>query len=311
MRAIFHSFGLAVVVAAAVGLGLALSSAGPTQAQDGGPAAPANVRAVNGANPGQVMVSWEAVAAATFYRIGWVAFDDIAAVRADGREWLDAFDFKDVANRGQTTQLLKGLTPDTSYAFIAASGDRRFGSAWRWSDWTYLTTTAASCPTATPGQHPTSSDFCAITGLPLGDGYVEIGEQHSWAGVKLTITRAVIQPAGAYTPLNVGGSEAQQLPNRPGRRYLRLYVTLENDSQFAEVSFQPGSSYTVDTDAGTAFERHGWRDIRNDGRPWHTDFLWEIPERASIAVLAARPLYSVNSADFNTPKLFRIPIPAQ
>ena len=45
-------------------------------AQDGSPPAPANVRAVNGMNAGEVSVLWDAVDGAAFYRIGWVAYDD-------------------------------------------------------------------------------------------------------------------------------------------------------------------------------------------------------------------------------------------
>ena len=109
VKATVHASALAVVVAAVVGLGLALAlsptetpagTLSPALAQ-GGLAAPANVRAADGATSGTAVVSWDAVAGAAFYRIGWAASDDIAAVRADGRNWLDAFDFKDVENKGQ------------------------------------------------------------------------------------------------------------------------------------------------------------------------------------------------------------------
>ena len=261
-----------------------------------------------------MVVSWTPAAGSQTNRVGWASLTETQEATAAGN-WLEAFNFVDLGG-SKRTYTVKRLEPGMQHAFIVAT--RTSGGGYLYSSWTYLTTAWASptpaptpCPTATPGQHPTSPEFCAITGLPLGQGYVEIGEQHSWAGVKLTVTRAVIQSAGAYTPLNGGDSATRQLPNRPGRRYLRLYVTLENDSQFADVSFQPGTSYTVDTDAGTAFARDGWRNIRNDRRPWNTDFLWEIPESASIAVLAARPLYSTGSADFNSPTLFRIPVPAR
>ena len=270
----------------------------------------------NGGTAGQVVVSWTPASGSQTNRVGWASRTEALEAAAAGN-WIEAFNFVDLGET-KRTYTVKRLEPGMQHAFIVAT--RTGGGGYLYSPWVYLTTAAAPaptpqptpapCPTATPGQHPTSPEFCEITGLPLGDGYVEIGEQHSWAGVKLTVTRAVIQPAGAYTPLN-GGGTTRQLPNRPGRRYLRLYVTLENDSQFTVVSFQPGSHYTVDTDAGTAFERNGWRNIRNDQGPWNTDFLWEIPERASIAVLAARPLYSTGSAEFNNPTLFRIPIPAR
>ena len=61
MKAMVHASGLAVVIAAVIGLVLALSPTGiptgtPVQAQ-GGLAAPANVRAVDGAKPGAAVVS--------------------------------------------------------------------------------------------------------------------------------------------------------------------------------------------------------------------------------------------------------------
>ena len=134
LKAMVPALGAAAVIATVIGWGLALAPAG-AQAPGGTPSptpvlanpptpapAPANVRAVNGMNAGEASVLWDAVDGAAFYRIGWVAYDDIDAARAEGRNWLDAFDFKDVENRGQTTQLLKGLAPGAAYAFIVAKG---------------------------------------------------------------------------------------------------------------------------------------------------------------------------------------------
>ena len=147
MKAMVLALGLAAVLATVVGLTLAPSPSGtPVQAQEpASPAAPANVRAANGAEPGQVVVRWDAVAEAAYYRIGWVNMETFWAVQAEGgREWLDVFDFRDVVNRGQTAQTISNLTPGVEYAFIAASVAHRFGSAGSWSDWTYLTTTATA-----------------------------------------------------------------------------------------------------------------------------------------------------------------------
>ena len=159
MKAMVLGLGLAVVLAAIVGLSLALSPSGmQAQAQGASPAAPANVRAANGAEPGQAVVRWDAVDTAAFYRIGWVNMETFQAVQAEGgREWLDVFAFQDVVNRGQTDQTLSDLEPGVQYAFIMASVGQRFGNAAGWSNWTYLTTAAeevVSCPTnagTTPG----------------------------------------------------------------------------------------------------------------------------------------------------------------
>ena len=229
------ALGAAVVVAVVIGWGLALAPAG-AQAPGGSPSptpvlanpptpapAPANVRAVNGMNAGEASVLWDAVDGAAFYRIGWVAYDDIDAARAEGRNWLDAFDFKDVENRGQTTQLLKGLAPGAAYAFIAASVERRFGVAHSWSDWVYLTMATAdatSCPTdtgtepggatptLTPTPMPTPTPTLPPTPRPTPtgtgdydmdkDGLIEVSNLAQLAAIRADLDGDGISPAPAY-----------------------------------------------------------------------------------------------------------------
>ena len=136
------------VVLAFIILALVVAAAGlmPARAQ-GLPAKPAGVSAAAGDRADEVTVSWQAADDATFYRIGWVAFDKIVAVRNANRPWLDAFAFTDVTNYGQTTHPLDGLLPGVQYAFIVGSINSRFGVA-AWSDWVYLTTAeaASQCP---------------------------------------------------------------------------------------------------------------------------------------------------------------------
>ena len=203
MKTMVLALGLAAVLAAVVGLSLALSPSGmPAQAQ-ASPAAPANVRAANGTETGQAVVMWDAVADAAYYRIGWVNMETFRAVQAEGgREWLDVFDFRDVVNRGQTAQTISNLEPGVQYAFIMASVGQRFGNAAGWSQWDYLTTAEAeapSCPadagttpddpvgngtptpTPEPGATPAATPTPAPTPTPVGrdydtdnDGLIEI-----------------------------------------------------------------------------------------------------------------------------------------
>ena len=131
-------------------IGLGAGSVGLLRGDDGGDglAAPAGVTAVDGEAVGAVIVGWEAVDDAAYYRIGWVALDDISARQAEGREWLDAFVFADVGSEGQTEYAVSGVTPGRRYAFIVASAGRRFGAG-RWSEWAYLTPAVGagvSCP---------------------------------------------------------------------------------------------------------------------------------------------------------------------
>ena len=191
MKAMVLALGVAAVLAAVVGLSLTLSpgaggggGGGEVQAQGASPAAPANVRAVDGVEPGQAVVRWDAVNAAAFYRIGWVNMETFRAVQAEGgRQWLDVFAFLDVVNRGQTFQTIPELAPGVEYAFIVASVGQRFGNAAGWSQWTYLTTAAdtASCPTnattapeapggsgaPTPTPTPRSTATPAPTATPI------------------------------------------------------------------------------------------------------------------------------------------------
>ena len=163
MKAIVLGLGLAMVLAAVIGLSLVPSPNG-AQAGAAGTVAPANVRAANGTETGQAAVRWDAVADAAYYRIGWVNMETFQAVQAESeREWLDVFAFHDVVNRGQTAQTLSDLEPGVQYAFIAASVGHRLGNAASWSDWTYLTTAEVEAPSC-PADAGTTLDE------PVGDG---------------------------------------------------------------------------------------------------------------------------------------------
>lgn len=134
---------------------IAASDFTPARAQNA-PQAPTGITVANGAEPGQVVVSWQGGANARFYRIGWVAFDDIDTARDDGREWLDAFAFQDVSNHGQTNHTIKNLKPGTQYAFITASLLSRFGNP-TWSRWAYLTTAAPPNPNSSGTANPAAT----------------------------------------------------------------------------------------------------------------------------------------------------------
>ena len=183
MKAMVLALGLAAVLAGVVGLSLALFSNGAQAQAQAGPVAPANVRAVNGAETGQAVVRWDAVAGAAYYRIGWVNMETFRAVQAEGgREWLDVFAFQDVVNRGQTIQTRSDLAPGVEYAFIVTSVGHRFGNARSWSEWAYLTTAGVdttSCPTeagtapeapvggSTPTPAPGATAIPAPTATPV------------------------------------------------------------------------------------------------------------------------------------------------
>ena len=160
----------AIALAVAIALWLGNGNQAPIYAQGNAPPAPTGVTATDGNAPGVVIVRWNAVAGAPFYRIGWVSADDIVAVQAEGRHWLDAFAFSDVANRGQTSYTVPRLAPGQRHAFIVASVSRRFGAA-AWSEWVYLTTaTPAPTPAQTPTPAPTFAPVPTPTRTPDGAG---------------------------------------------------------------------------------------------------------------------------------------------
>ena len=128
-------------------------TAGNANAQTAAPAAPAGTSAVNGSETGQVIVSWNAVPDAAFYRIGWVARPDYDATVAAGRDWLEAFHFLDAANTGQTQWTLTRLSPGVEYYFIVASNDNRNGVP-QYGDWSNLLTLTPAPPVDYSRQYP-------------------------------------------------------------------------------------------------------------------------------------------------------------
>ena len=96
--------------------------------------APVNIAVSDGDQPGAIEISWDQVQAATHYRIGWIALEDYESYRDAGRNWLEAFTYKDVGRYSENPQLLTRLTPGMLYAFIVGSNASRNGTP-SWSQW--------------------------------------------------------------------------------------------------------------------------------------------------------------------------------
>ena len=175
---------IAVVAALIITVATLIAGATYAYAHDSNPApatAPAGLSISDTDTPGDVTVSWQPVAGAAYYRIGWVALDDFYAVTDAGREWLDAFAFTDISDRGQAAHTIRGLRTGQEYAFIAGRLNNRFGNA-AWSEWAYHTpadvhnppppaptTTPTPTPTPTPTTRPVNGDYDADN-----DGLIEI-----------------------------------------------------------------------------------------------------------------------------------------
>ena len=94
---------------------------------------------VVGSVTGEVVVHWNAVQGAGYYRIGWVSKEEYEAAVEAGEDWINAFTSVSVANGGQDSHTIAHLTPGASYWFIVGSSDNRYGTP-GWSLWSELVT---------------------------------------------------------------------------------------------------------------------------------------------------------------------------
>ena len=159
----------ALVLVALLSVVGAVIAPAPANAQ-GLPPAPTNIRAVDGQNPGDVVVNWNAVPQASVYRVGWIVLADYNAAISAGHNWLEAFVFVDVDNRGQSQHTVARLQPGVEYYFIVGSAATRFGDANWPASWSPpLTVRGADCPTQSttppaPGGS-VASDRAALVAL--------------------------------------------------------------------------------------------------------------------------------------------------
>ena len=104
--------------------------------------APTDVSAVNGADPGEVIISWRPVAGAAFYRIAWIAAADAAALTENGGGWSEAIAYTNIsaAAAADMRHTLTRLNPGTRYTFLVGSLRVKDGMP-SWSSPAELTTT--------------------------------------------------------------------------------------------------------------------------------------------------------------------------
>ena len=121
---------------------------------DTGLAAPTSIGVEIRSNAiGEVKLTWNAVAGATHYRVGWIAESDVD--RMPGADWLNNFNFVDRAavssTGGSESYTIKNLANGETYHFIVGSLRVRFGDPGQaWSSWQTRPTfwdDSVSCPT--------------------------------------------------------------------------------------------------------------------------------------------------------------------
>ena len=176
---------------------------------------PSNVSVTNGANPGEVVVSWDAVAGASEYRVGWLAVPDYQA-NIDNDRWRERFAYSDV--NASSSYTVTRLTPGEAYYFI--TGRKQDGDI-VWSAWATLTLNsgALSCPTQPAVAPSTTSVLRVSNGSNPGEVVV------SWDAVAGT------------TGYRVGWLAVPDFE-----------ANIDNDrwrERFAYSNINPSSSYTV------------------------------------------------------------------
>ena len=144
---------------------------GQAQTDEPLPPPPSGITAVNGPNPGEAVVLWNPTAdGAPWYRVGWIAQDDVEQAISDGSDLLERYVFAAVAGT-TTSYTVNGLRPGAEYFFTVASAAGRFGltSATELTSLTMNDDTSA-CPTAeTPVAPLRSGDYDADD-----DGLIEV-----------------------------------------------------------------------------------------------------------------------------------------
>ena len=186
---------------------------------------PANVRAVNGPNPGEAIVSWDAVPAAAYYRVGWVSLPNYEAVTAAGRDWREAFYFVDLKNTGQTSFTVSRLEPGAQHFFMVAGNNGLWGEP-QWSSVARLTLNSdtTACPTPTPGgtANPTTSapDGSQFPANPVNgdydhddDGLIEIRSIAQLDAIRHDLDGNGASSVGAYSTAFPGAATGMGCPD--------------------------------------------------------------------------------------------------
>ena len=108
-------------------------------------------------------LTWNAVAGANYYRVGWIATADFLQTQAAGTDFFERFAFVDLA--GKTAYTATRLTPGEDYWFIVGSNETRYGEP-AWSEWRPLTLNAATAPFC-----PTDTATVPLPTAPQGGDY--------------------------------------------------------------------------------------------------------------------------------------------
>ena len=182
----------AVFAAVLIALSLVIGLHHPASAQTGAPAT-GNIRVVDGSNPGEVVISWDAVPAATHYRIGYVNMvQDYPLAKASVTgEWIEAFVYVDVNARnftvsgGRVEYTLRRLAQGDRHAFTVLTSSNHvntresFNSEFSWPSnprWQFheVADRGGACPRV--GSAAASADMDGATSQGVGTTAADTSE---------------------------------------------------------------------------------------------------------------------------------------
>ena len=180
--------------------------AAPATAQGSAPPV-ANIQVRNGTQPGEVVVSWDAVPQATHYRIGYVNMETdypLAKASVTG-EWVEAFVYVDVNARnftvagGRTEYTVRRLAQGVRHAFTVLSSNnfanttQSVSGEFSWPSnprWKFFTTVdqGGACPTAPSATTPPTNTTPPVTTPQTPLSNIELVRRVKPALAKIIVT---------------------------------------------------------------------------------------------------------------------------
>ena len=176
-------FAISLSMAAVLAVAASMVSGAMLAGAQGQVPATGNVVVQDGSQPGEVIISWDAVPEATHYRIGYVNMvtDYPLAKASRTGNWLEAFVYVDVEAQnftvagGRTEYTVRRLAQGARHAFTVRTGDDIDG-AFTWPSnprWEFHV--VADRGGAAPA--PSTSEEAAVPGRPTASAECYVGQQ--------------------------------------------------------------------------------------------------------------------------------------
>ena len=200
------------------------------------------------ANPGELLITWDAVPDAQHYTVGYANLDELEQMTEAGRSALDAFYYVTIG-AAHTVHTLNGLGPGIDYYVLVGAQTKRFGADdLVWGPWSSAVRTAeASCPTTeTTTQQCVSNGTC----LPIR----EIGRV---SGTGDSTEHVFDLQAGLYRFTLTGDDlvSADLVATTAGRDIFYFdYVSRDEQSaqELVTVDADDAGTFVLEIDAGSA-----------------------------------------------------------